>query len=315
MKKKTFLVFIVLALLLAACGAKAVAPMYAAAEPPSFDGGRGLGGGPADEAAGYAPMPTVVASDSYDPAKVNIGTAAQERMVIMNADLSVVVADPQAKMEAISQMASNLGGFVVSMNMYQTKLSSGLTVPQGSISIRVPADKLDSALEQVKADAVEVRNENRSGQDVTAEYVDLRSRLRSLEAAEAKLAEIMDEASETEDVLAVFNQLEYYRQQIEVIKGQMQYYEQASSYSLINVTLIAEQTIQPIEIGSWKPQGAVRDAVQALIDFLQGFVDFLIWLVLLVLPILIVIFGPIALIAWAIAATVKRRKAKKAKSA
>lgn len=314
MKKKTLVIFVSLALLLAACGAKAMAPMYAA-EPPSIDGGRGLGGGPADEAAGYAPMPTAAAYDAYDPAKVNSSAAAQERMVIMNADLTVVIADPQAKVETISQMASNLGGFVVSMNMYQTMLSSGLTVPQGSISIRVPSDKLDSALEQIKADAVEVRNENRSGQDVTAEYVDLGSRLRSLEAAEAKLAEIMEEAAETEDVLAVFNQLEYYRQQIEVIKGQMKYYEQASSYSLINVTLIAEQTIQPIEIGGWKPQGVVRDAVQALINFLQGFVDFLIWLVLLILPVLIVIFGPIALIIWAIAATVKRRKVKKAKSA
>jgi len=92
----------------------------------------------------------------------------------------------------------------------------------------------------------------------------------------------------------------------------MQYYEQSSDYSLINVTLIAEETIQPIEIGGWKPVGVVRDAIQSLIKFWQGFVNFLINLFLLILPVLITIFGPLALIAWGIIALVRRQKRKKA---
>ncbi len=241
----------------------------------------------------------------------------------MNADLTIVIADPQAKMEGINQMAANLGGFVVSMNMYQTITQNGESVPEGYISIRVPADKLENALSQIKSDAVEVRNQNRNGQDVTAAYVDLQSQLRNLEMAEADLQAIMDEAknnpnsnttSKTQDVLAVYNQIVYVRGQIESIKGQMQYYEQSSSYSLINVTLIAEETIQPIEIGGWKPVGVARDAIQSLIKFWQGFVNFLINLFLLILPVLLTIFGPLALIVWGIIALVKRQKRKKALS-
>jgi hypothetical protein len=257
-------------------------------------------------------MPT---SAPYDPAKASLtNTAIQERMVIMNADLTIVIPDPQAKMEAISAMAADLGGFVVSMNMYQTYLSGGGTAPEGYISIRVPADRLENALGQIKADAIEVRNENRSGQDVTADYVDLSSRLSSLEAAEEQLTEIMQNATETEDVLNVFNQLEYYREQIEVIQGQMQYYEEATAYSLITVTLIAEETIQPIEIGGWKPEGVARKAIQALVNFLQGFVNFLIWFFLMILPTLLVLFGPLALLAWLVIALVRRSKARKAKA-
>jgi hypothetical protein len=178
-------------------------------------------------------------------------------------------------------------------------------------------------LSQIKADAVEVRNETRSGQDVTASYVDLKSQLTNLEMAEEDLQAIMDEAknnpnsnttSKTQDVLAVYNQIIYVRGQIESIKGQMQYYEQASAYSLINITLIAEKTIQPLEIGGWKPQGVARDALQSLIKFWQGFVDFLINFFLLVLPILITIFGPIALVIWGIIALIKRAKRKKAQA-
>jgi hypothetical protein len=57
--------------------------------------------------------------------------------------------------------------------------------------------------------------------------------------------------------------------------------------------LIAEETVKPLEIGGWKPKGVARDALQSLIYFLQGFVNFLIrfflyylWVILLsvVLP-------------------------------
>jgi hypothetical protein len=150
---------------------------------------------------------------------------------------------------------------------------------------------------------------------VTQQYVDLQSQLNSLQSAEAQLTVIMQNATKTEDVLAVFNQLESYRQQIDVIKGQMQYFNQASTYSLINVTLIADETIQPIQIGGWKPEGVAKDAIQSLIKFWQGFVNFLINLVLLVLPVLITILAPFALLAWAIIALVKRNKRRKEQKA
>jgi hypothetical protein len=316
MNKKFAVAFIVLTLILAACGTKlASAPSVVP---------QGMGGGPSNE---FAPAPTAAAApgttDSYKGTG-NISentTALQNRLVIMNADLTIVIPDPQAKLDTISQLAESLGGFVISMNMYQTIGQNGQNVPAGTISIRVPADKLDDALKQIKSDAVEVRSDTRNGQDVTASYVDLQSQLTNLELAESDLQAIMDEAknnpnssttSKTQDVLDVYNQIISVRGQIESIKGQMQYYEQASSYSLINVTLIAEETIQPIEIGSWKPQGVARDAIQSLITFWQGFVNFLINLFLLVIPILITILGPIALIIWGLIALIKRQKRKKA---
>lgn len=230
----------------------------------------------------------------------------------MNADLTIVIPDPSLKAQEITDLAESLGGFVVSLNMYQTYLYDGGIVPEGYISIRIPADKLDTALETIKADVVEVRNETRSTQDVTAEYVDLQSRLSALEVARDQLELIMAEATKTEDVLNVFSQLQYYNEQIELVKGQMKYYDEASAFSLITVTLVAEETIQPIQIGPWTPGEAARDAIQSLIRFLQGFVDFLMYLVILGLPIILVVFGPIVLVIWLIIRGVRRRKAKKA---
>jgi len=97
-----------------------------------------------------------------------------------------------------------------------------------NIIIRVPAERLDEALDQLIGLAVEVDSESISRQDVTQEYTDLTSRLRNLESAEAQLMTIMDGAVKTEDVLAVYNELVAVQGQIEVIKGQMQYFEQSA---------------------------------------------------------------------------------------
>lgn len=324
MKKKAFLIFSLIAvLLLASCGSKGIS--YETQEAPMAYPTASGAAGAADEAYTYsdglalAPTTsnTVIDADKYNAST----TAITERMVIMNVDVTVVVADPTAKATAIEELAKSLGGWVVSMNMYQTYANSGEQYPQVYISIRVPADKLDNALDQVKADVVDVQYENRSSQDVTASYVDLESQLTNLEQAEEDLLAIMDEAqnnpgndatTKTQDVLNVYNQIVNVRGQIEQIKGQMKYYEESSSTSLINVTLIAEETIKPLEIGPWTPKGALQDAYKALVNFLRGFVEFIIWFIVLALPIIIVIFGPIALIIWAIVAGVKRRKAKKA---
>ncbi len=322
MKKRIIFIFIALTLVLAACATRSATPKYAAATQAPAAPAPSFAGGVTNEQSGTGARPAL---DSSNVAKGSASsTAAQDRLISMTVDMTIVVADPQKKMDAINQMAKDLGGYLISMNMSQVNTPSGVAAPQGSISIRVPATKLDNALSQIKTDVVEVRNENRSGQDVTSQYVDLKSQLTNLQKAEQDLQAIMDEAknnpgndstTKTQDVLNVYNQIVNIRGQIEQIQGQMKYIEETTSTSAINVTLIAEKTIQPIEIGGWKPQGVARDAVQALVKFLQGFVNFVIYFALLVLPILIVIFVPLGLIAWGIVALARRSKSRKANRA
>ena len=279
--KRYLIISLTAALILSACGAMA-APMQR-----SYDVVEEAPAMPAE------PM-TLESTVEYESKAVGGGgfaPAAVERLVIKNADLSIVVADPEAKMDEIAKMTEEMGGFVVSQNVYQTYTENNIKVPEGNITVRVPAEKLEEALAKIKADAIEVLNENRSGQDVTAEYVDLQSRLKTHEQAAEQLSEILDQKTESAEVIEVFNQLVYHREQIEIIKGQIKYYEEAAALSAISVHITAEETLQPLEIAGWKPVGEARDALQALIDFFQGFVNFLIWLIILILPAGVLILG------------------------
>jgi hypothetical protein len=260
----------------------------------------GLGGGapeyvvpqeaPAFDALG-APLPA--SEEVYKSATVQ----EQERLVIQNADLAIVVADPKTRLTEIANMANEMGGHVVSSSLYTTYYGpNSVEAPEASITIRVPQERLDEALEKIKEGSVEVNYENRTGQDVTSVYVDLQSQLKAKQAAEKKLLEILDAANETEDVLAVYQQLQLIQSEIEVLKGQIKYYDESTSTSAISVRLIAEETVQPVEIGGWRLQGTANDAIQDLIYFTQGFTQFLIRFALYTLPALILIAIPLYLL-------------------
>ena len=234
-----------------------------------------------------------------------------ERIVIKNANLSIVVPEPSTAMEAIVDMAEEMGGFVVNSNIYKTTTSQGVEVPTANITIRVPAEKLDQALKQIKSlvkdPDIDILNEDVSGQDVTSEVTDLESQLRNLEAAEEQLLQIMDSATKTEDVITIFHELTSVRERIEMIQGQIKYYRESAQLSSISVYLQAKAALEPITIGGWQPGVVAQRALQALINGGQFLVNMLIWLVIFAIPILAVIFLPIFFIVRAF----KKRKQKK----
>jgi hypothetical protein len=277
---------------LSACGLRAAAPA------PIYEMPAAATAAPAmpRELAGAAPqLPAAPASD-FAKSSVENQPAGTDRLVIKNAELTIVVADVNARVSAIQAMADAMGGFVVSANVYQTTAQDGTPVPQAQVVVRVPVARLTGALDQIKKDTVDIKSESQSGQDVTDQYVDLQSRLTAKQAAADQLTEIMKDATKTQDVLAVYNQLEQIESDIEVLKGQIKYTEQSAALSAISVTIIAEKTVKPLEVGGWKPQGVARDAIQSLIYFEQDFVDFMIRFVLLILPVLITIGIPLFLV-------------------
>lgn len=257
----------------------------------------GYGGGALPEEAPAAqPAPALQSAENSALDLFDNSSQTQERLVIQNADLAIVVKDPKARMAEINALADEFGGYVVSSNLYQSFTSFGMEVPEATIVIRIPADRLDEALERIKEGAVDVEYENRTGQDVTNIYVDLQAQLTAKEAAEEKLLEIMDQATRSEDVLAIYLQVQQVQTEIEQLKGQIKYYDESVAMSSINVRLIAEEGTQPISIGPWTPEGAAKEAIQDLVRFAQNFAEFLIRLVLLILPALILIAIPLYLV-------------------
>jgi len=310
MKKILFSLLVIAVLAMSGCAAKAYSGEVGAVESPrgapSYDGAY---------AEGSAPMATAMPNLDYTQKGVENATDEVKPMIVTNADMSIVVVDPIASQQSIIDMAVAMGGFVVSSNTYQSETRTGVIVPGASVTVRVPSEKLKDLMAKVEALTEGIENgvisKNVSGYDVSKDYTDLSSRLRNLNDAEQQLTKIMQDAKTTEEVLSVYYELNNIRQQIEVIKGQMKYYEDASSTSSLAVNLQAEESIEPLTIGGWKPAGTVRDAVQTLLDALRWLGDAAIWVGLFCLPIGLLLGVPAFFIIRSIRRAVKRSKTAK----
>jgi len=233
--------------------------------------------------------------------------AGIERLIVRNASLSLVVPDTQAALDEINALVKELDGYVVQSNV--THYQEGL---QASVTFRIPAESLDAALARIRKMASEVRSENVSGQDVTEEYVDLQSRLRHLQATEARLLEFLDEAEDTKAALAVYDQLRQVQAEMEQVKGRIQYLEQSAAMATVDLDITPDELAQPIQVGGWHPEGTLRNAVQSLVRVLQFLVDAAIVIVVLIVPTLAAIALPFVGLFFLVRAIVRRRRARKA---
>lgn len=241
---------------------------------------------------------------------------SQERMVIQTASLRVSVADTVEAMRLTSNLAKQLGGYVVSTQRYTDTTYNNVSYAHTYITIRVPSAKLEQAMEEVRQLSATgkdgILSESLSGQDVTSDFVDSNSRLRNLKAAEDQLVVLMENTEDLEATMSVFRELTEIRSQIEVLEGHIKYLQESSDLSSLSVDFVAEASLKPIEIGGWKPQGVVKESIERLVRSFQDIVDFLIRFGITCLPFLIPLGVGIYFLVRAIRKSISKSRAKKA---
>jgi hypothetical protein len=181
------------------------------------------------------------AQQSAQQFEESVAQAGQERVIVRTVDLTVSVTDVQTAMDQVSATARRLGGWVVTTDRPEKH--------RGFIAVRVPADRVEAALTDIRSYAVDVESESSASRDVTDEYVDLTSRLRNLESTEQTLAGLFDRAATVEDALKVQAELSRVRGQIEEAQGRVNFLRETSAFSLVNVTVRREPVELPVDGG------------------------------------------------------------------
>ena len=309
---------IVAMLLLAACGAAAPAateapPVYEApaTEAPAAgfasDGvaepGAPLEKSPEQAAQELLPMPTSAAFEIADQSGDLTVIERSNRMIVKNADVRLMVKDTDSAIDRATQIVGDAGGYIVSSRVwYQDYYGNNLKY--ATITIGIPVDEFERALVRLRDLAVQVVDENASGDDVTEQYVDLQSQLVNLEATRARIQEFLKDAKTIDEALRINQELANIEAQIEQIKGRMNYLSDRSSYSTITINLEPEfpvltptPTATPLPTATpipWNPGKTFGEAKNTVTVVYQGIANFLIWLVVVIVPIVL----PPALILW-----------------
>lgn len=165
-----------------------------------------------------------------------VAQADPERRLIREG--SVTVGYPDTFDDAYRQvtgLAGRLGGAVLDIESSTDEKG----VVRGSVTVGVPAGEFDALLARLDEIGPVGRRDIRT-EDVTDEYVDLRSRLRHLERTEEFYLELFDEAETVDDAITVRDRLDSVQERIEEIEGRLRHLEDRTEISRLTVELVPE---------------------------------------------------------------------------
>jgi hypothetical protein len=206
----------------------------------------------------------------------------QERLIIKNGDIHLLVEDTNRAIDQVAQIAADNGGYVLSTQTWA--VGEGRSA---SMTIAVRAENFETSMRRLRDIALEVLQESSSGQDVSAEYVDLQSRLRNLEATRDRLRTFLDEAATVEEALMVNAQLSQIESEIEQVIGRMTYLSGRAAFSTINVMM--DMTAPEPTPSPWSLLPRIEAAAQTQVKTFHGLIEALLWIVIVPGPYLVVL--------------------------
>ncbi|MFC7070767.1 DUF4349 domain-containing protein [Halobaculum lipolyticum] len=254
------------------------------------------GGGAAVDTGGEAAEATAAPDDGAGSADGDgtggIAAQIEDREIIYEATVRLRVDDYDAASTRLTRLARERGGYVGSANS-EVRGEGNETWTTGTVVLRIPSGNYSTAYDEVLA-AGEVRSQQQSTEDVTAQVVDLEARLESLRAERDRLRELYDRANDTDDVLAVQRELSDVQTEIERTEARLQSVQRRVAYSTITVHLEEEP---PDYVPPERTQWYETPLTEAFLDSVDGVIVLgrgLVVLTAYALPYLAVLSVPVA---------------------
>ena len=206
------------------------------------------------------------------------------RQLILTASVALEVADVREAYQQIQIVAAGEGAVITAASLQAgagapTEVGSRGGYGRASVVLRMPQSRFFAVRQRLLGLAPElggrVLRDDVSSQDVTEEYVDLKSRLRNWQSQETQLLEIMSRAQRIPDILAVRNQLAEVQQEIERLTGRLKFLENRVELSTITVEIYqkGKGPVTPTIASTWRNAGksvaatwsrSLRDVVHLL---------------------------------------------------
>ena len=210
--------------------------------------------------------------DSSAVPSLGATVAGIDRKVVSTANLQVEVGRGkfQSAFAQALAIADRYGGYVVSAQSAAAAEES--TLRNGTITLRVPSESFSRALRDVGGLGT-VKSRQVDSQDVTDQYVDLQARLKNAEAQQLALQELLAKAKTVDEVLQVRQVLSTNQQEIEQLKGQLQYLKEHTSYGTMTVSLFEAGAVVAVAgTPTWGFVGALEDALRGFVDTVNALI-------------------------------------------
>ncbi|MGP4039940.1 DUF4349 domain-containing protein [Gracilibacillus sp. D59] len=230
----------------------------------------------------------------------------ENRKIIYNAHIHLETETFDETVDFLETETVNYSGYIVHSNY----ANHGEEAERfGRMTIRIPSEKFRDFIALVENGDLKILEKSVSGEDVTEQYVDLTSRLKSKQVVEERLTAFMKEAKKTEDLLKISNDLAAVQEEIEQLTGKINYLENQSDYATIDIELTERRvdmpSVQDESLNTWdKTKDQFLQSIQVLLSIASGLFVFLVGNA----PILILFLIIGLIIFWVIKKNVKKQK-------
>lgn len=167
------------------------------------------------------------------PAADDAGASAGAERIVKtgSVDLEVPRHAFSDRVTRFTGAVTGLGGFVA-----ESSTSEQGATPTGTISLRVPADRFEPLLVEVRH-LGRVRAVTSSAQDVTSEYTDVTGRLKTMQDERTSLGLVLTDAKNVPDILAVRDRLNTVQAEIEQLAGRRKVLDDQTALATLTVSL------------------------------------------------------------------------------
>ena len=200
-------------------------------------------------ASGYAVYNNIVQNDNKK--KSSISKNKFNSKIIRTADLKLKVENVKKASAKIANLVDMNGGYISSQNLwsdknYYQKIKSTdefevleyEIMTSNLIYARVPSKNFQKVLSAVKGISLSEDYVKINTQDVSEEYVDLETRLKTKKEVEARYIQILRSKAKTlNDILIAEDKIRVIREEIEVVEGRLNYLKNKVSLSTIQIDI------------------------------------------------------------------------------
>jgi hypothetical protein len=158
------------------------------------------------------------------------------KQIIKTASLVYEVKALQEANHKVDSLVKRTGGYISSSNQNNSQQRHEL-----NLTLRVPSRHFDALLSALGTLPERVDHKSVEAQDVTEQYVDLRSRLQTKKKVEKRYQELLQKANTVKEILEVEEKLRQLQEEIEAKEGQLRYLSHQVGYSTIHLNLYQVQ--------------------------------------------------------------------------
>jgi hypothetical protein len=185
-----------------------------------------------------APPNSKQSSDVSESSQEN--TISTERKLIKEADLVWEANNINKTHQSIIQLSKKFDAYIADDNQYKDDYTIS-----NKMTVKVPAKDFDAFINSLSNDVNKFDRKSIKVLDVTEEYVDVATRIKTKKELEQRYIEILKHARNVEEILNVEAQLNQVRLEIEIAEGRMKMLNHQTTLSTINIEFY-ETTSAPV---------------------------------------------------------------------